>query len=71
MMSSVAVIVKIASLKVDGREALLESSGALTYPHFSQGLNNRNQYVSIKCSIVLLSQAEWAAFPVGHLFSLA
>jgi hypothetical protein len=35
MVSSVAVVVKIASLKVDGRKALLESGGALAYPHFS------------------------------------
>lgn len=68
---SMAVVVEVASLEVDGSQALLESGCALTDPHLSQGLDHWNKHVGIKCSIVLLGQAEGSALPVRHLLSLA
>jgi len=68
---SMAVIVEVASLKVDGGQALLEGGCSLAYSHLSEGLDYGNKDVSIQGSIVLLSQAEGTAFPVGHLLSFA
>jgi len=35
VMASMAIVVEVASLEVDGGEALLESGGAFAYPHLS------------------------------------
>lgn len=71
VMPSMAVVIEVASLKVDGGQALLKGGGSLANSHLSEGLDYRDEDVSIQGSIVLLGQAEGTAFPVGHLLSLA
>lgn len=64
VVTSMAVVVQVTGLEIDGCQARLQGGGATADALLSEILDDGNEDVGVQGSVVLLREAEWSSFPV-------